>query len=172
MIEKFRKSLLRLLRWEGDSSRTLPPNAMPGAGILILSPRQQTVHQLLKNRQTKERPLADYYLGSLYALENDNNPERLSQAAQSLRELLEKFPYILSSGDLLPSETDVSIKASDCAWWVKLRRSHQDKQTFLSLIPSKRAWPRPTRANASVGVMPTTEGAQINRNLVHPNFFC
>jgi hypothetical protein len=38
------------------------------------------------------KPLARYFWGALYALANPENPDNLAQAAQSMRELFEKFP--------------------------------------------------------------------------------
>lgn len=51
--------------------------------------------QLLSALRTRDgrfdTRLADMYLGALYALSRADNPERFSQAAQSMRELLEKL---------------------------------------------------------------------------------
>ena len=59
---------------------------------LILNPQQRAVLDALKSKETEKYPLSQWYLGALYALDNYYNPDRISQAAQSLRELLEKTP--------------------------------------------------------------------------------
>ena len=51
--------------------------------------------EALKDRDTEEYPLSRWYLGALHALNNEQNPDRISQAAQSLRELLEKLPRVV-----------------------------------------------------------------------------
>ena len=62
---------------------------------LVLTDQQLEVLEALKGKETKEYPLSDWYLGALYALHNHYNPDRISQAAQSLRELLEKLPRVV-----------------------------------------------------------------------------
>ena len=59
---------------------------------LQLAARQQDVVKALRSRETEKYPLSQWYLGALYALENRHNPDRISQAAHSLRELMEKLP--------------------------------------------------------------------------------
>ena len=58
---------------------------------LVLTPRQQQVLEALKDKETEEYALSKWYLGALYTLDNPHNPDRISQAAQSLRELVEKL---------------------------------------------------------------------------------
>ncbi|MDE0505985.1 MAG: hypothetical protein OXI86_18055, partial [Candidatus Poribacteria bacterium] len=62
---------------------------------LKLTPQQQRVLEALIDRETEEYPLSQWYLGAYYALENTQNPDRIAQAAQSLRELLEKLPRVV-----------------------------------------------------------------------------
>ena len=57
-----------------------------------LSYQQQDVFDLLKEVKTDKYPLHNWYIGALYALSNENNPDSISQAAHSLRELIEKLP--------------------------------------------------------------------------------
>ena len=66
---------------------------------LVLTSRQQAVLAALKSKETEEHPLGDWYLGALYTLENTHNPDRVSQAAQSLRELVEKLPRVVRAMD-------------------------------------------------------------------------
>ena len=62
---------------------------------LILTDQQLEVLEALKGKETKDYPLSNWYLGAVYALHNHYNPDRVSQAAQSLRELLEKLPRVV-----------------------------------------------------------------------------
>ena len=63
--------------------------------LLRLTPQQQRVLEALKDRETEEYPLSRWYLGALCALNNEQNPDRIAQSAQSLRELLEKLPRVV-----------------------------------------------------------------------------
>ncbi len=67
---------------------------------LVLTPRKREVLDALGNRETKEYPLSQWYLGALYALENHYNPDRVAQAAHSLRELIEKLPRVVHGSDV------------------------------------------------------------------------
>ena len=66
---------------------------------LALTLEQQSVLAALQSKETEEYPLSKWYLGALYALENPHNPDRVSQAAQSLRELVEKLPRVVREMD-------------------------------------------------------------------------
>lgn len=67
---------------------------------LVLTPWQRQVLEALEGTETEKYPLSKWYLGALYALDNPNNPDRISQAAQSLRELLEKLPRLIQGSDV------------------------------------------------------------------------
>ena len=69
-------------------------------GPLALTPQQQRVLEALKDTETEKFPLSQWYHGALYALDNPGNPDRISQAAQSLRELLEKLPLVVEGIDI------------------------------------------------------------------------
>ena len=69
--------------------------AMP----LELSAQQRAVVDALQRHDTERYPLSRWYLGALYAISNRYNPDRWSQAGQSLRELLEKLPRVILEGD-------------------------------------------------------------------------
>ena len=71
---------------------------------LVLTNQQRDVLEALQNKQTDKYPLSDWYLGALYALDNHYNPDRIAQAAQSLRELLEKLPRVIHGSDV-PANT-------------------------------------------------------------------
>lgn len=73
---------------------------------LVLTDRQRDILEALQNKQTDKYPLSDWYLGALYALDNPYNPDRISQAAQSLRELLEKLPRVIQGSDVQTNTTD------------------------------------------------------------------
>lgn len=59
-----------------------------------LTRRQKEIYELLKAQVSDKYNLASMYLGAIYAIKNTYNPDRLSQAAHSLRELLEKLPRV------------------------------------------------------------------------------
>ena len=67
---------------------------------LVLTLQQREVLNALRNKETKEYLLSQWYLGALYALENHYNPDRVAQAAHSLRELIEKFPRVVHGSDI------------------------------------------------------------------------
>ena len=66
---------------------------------LVLTGQQRSVLEALQGKETEKYPLSKWYLGALYALENPYNPDRVAQAAQSLRELLEKLPRVVRESD-------------------------------------------------------------------------
>ena len=66
----------------------------------VLTDRQKTVLETLQSKETEKYPLSRWYLGALYALETHNNPDRISQAAHSLRELVEKLPRVVQVMDV------------------------------------------------------------------------
>ena len=70
-----------------------------GSEPLRLTPQQQRVLEALIDRETEEYPLSRWYLGAFYALNNEQNPDRIPQAAHSLRELLEKLPRVVEGTD-------------------------------------------------------------------------
>ena len=75
-------------------------NGSPEEGqpaLLSLTARQREVWLALKNRETATYPLSDWYVGALCVLADSHNPDRFSQAAQSLRELVEKLPKVVST---------------------------------------------------------------------------
>jgi hypothetical protein len=65
-----------------------------------LSARQLEVWRALRAKSQLDYPFHDWYRGALWALEasDDENPDRLSHAGNSLRELMEKLPRILGTG--------------------------------------------------------------------------
>ena len=62
---------------------------------LRLTPQQQRVLEALQDRETEKYALSQWYLGALYTLHNEQNPDRIAQAAHSLRELIEKLPRVV-----------------------------------------------------------------------------
>lgn len=73
---------------------------------LVLTSKQRDVLEVLKSKQTEEYPLSDWYTGALYALDNHYNPDRVAQAAHSLRELLQKLPRVTQGNEVHVSATD------------------------------------------------------------------
>ena len=61
---------------------------------------QLKVLEALKGTETEKHPLSKWYLGALYAWSNPDNPDRVSQAANSLRELVEKLPRVVQEIDV------------------------------------------------------------------------
>ena len=66
----------------------------------VLTDQQRTVLETLQSKETEKHPISRWYLGALYALETHNNPDRVSQAAHSLRELVEKLPRVVQEMDV------------------------------------------------------------------------
>ena len=75
--------------------------ALPEPTGLELSPQQRAVLQGLRAIETGPLPLGDWYVGALHTLADRHNPDRISQSAQSLREILEKLPEIIQHGDVV-----------------------------------------------------------------------
>ena len=63
-----------------------------------LTPVQRKVYEALKDKDVNGHPLGDWYLGAIYVLQDKHNPERISHAAQSMRELLEKLLRVIDRG--------------------------------------------------------------------------
>ena len=72
----------------------------------VLTLREQNVSDTLKSKETEKYPLSRWYLGALYALDNHYNPDRVAQAAHSLRELLEKLPRVIQGSNVQGSRPD------------------------------------------------------------------
>lgn len=76
------------------------------AGPIELTSTQRQVIEILKTAKLQKYPLGDWYLGAIYAAKNTYNPDRYSQAAQSLRELLEKLPRVFVESEVQESGSD------------------------------------------------------------------
>ena len=85
--------------------------AVPEPTGLELSPRQRAVLQGLRAIETERFPLGDWYIGALHALANRHNPDRISQCAQSLREVVEKLPEVIRHGDVVVDSYQVKSQA-------------------------------------------------------------
>ena len=72
---------------------------------LILTPQQQAVLEALKDKDRKKFPFSQWYKGVLYALDNEHNPNRVPQAAQSLREILEKLPIVVEGSEVQSTQS-------------------------------------------------------------------
>lgn len=70
------------------------PNPPP-PGPLALTDIQQQVVDALRQREGPDAMLSRCYLGALWTLGAAQNPDRLAQAAHSLRELMEKLPTVV-----------------------------------------------------------------------------
>lgn len=80
------------------------PESDPGP--LELNSIQQQVFEILSATKSQKYSLAAWYLGAIYAAKNIYNPDRFSQAAQSLRELLEKLPRVFVESEIQESRPD------------------------------------------------------------------
>ena len=87
---------------------------------LVLTPWQKQVLEVLEDTETEKYPLSKWYLGALYALDNPNNPDRISQAAQSLRELVEKLSQVVPG-------IGIQIKPSSVKSTFETKRSDIEK---------------------------------------------
>ena len=58
-----------------------------------LNDRQRALYGELRNRNIS---LASMYLGALVVLQDEDNPDRFAQSAQSIRELMEKIPRYIA----------------------------------------------------------------------------
>ena len=95
--------------------------------LLALDAMQQRVLDALKRKQTDECPLGDWYLGALFALQNKYNPDRISQAAQSLRELLEKLPRVVRESDVVRSHNFAGMRRGIYNRWIKDKERYDGK---------------------------------------------
>ncbi|MDD2942426.1 MAG: hypothetical protein PHC51_05595 [bacterium] len=73
---------------------------------LALNSIQKQVFEILSTTKSQKYSLATWYLGAIYAAKNIYNPDRFSQAAQSLRELLEKLPRVFVESEIQESKPD------------------------------------------------------------------
>ena len=90
----------------------------------VLTHRQQGVLRALEVVESTRYRISLYYLGALCALDNPYNPDRISQAAHSLRELLDKLPRIVL-GSELPKPYDAHGKRREMA-----RRIAKDRERY------------------------------------------
>ena len=93
-VEKLDRYLFENLQYEKTATNPNDQNFLTRgySPKLKLTPRQKDVYSRLKNHKDTEKfRFSEWYLGALYALDNPYNPDRLSQAAISLRELIEVY---------------------------------------------------------------------------------
>ena len=69
----------------------------PDAWPPQLEQRQLEVWRILRAKSSEKYALADWYFGAIATLRNRFNPDRIAQAAHSLREVLEKIPRALKT---------------------------------------------------------------------------
>jgi len=83
---------------------------------------------LIKKLAVKNSNLANIYYGALWALQQEENPDRLALAAHDFRELMEKFPLYVNIG-IRPSVSMGSKVNELKTLWTRLINSHrwQDK---------------------------------------------
>ena len=93
----------------------------------VLDATQRQVLDALRAKETDECPLGDWYLGALYALHNKYNPDRFAQAAQSLRELLEKLPKVFHESDVIRPHNFKEIRKNINRRWIKDKKRYDGK---------------------------------------------
>ena len=76
------------------------------AGSIELTSIQEQVIEILRTAKSTKYPLDNWYLGAIYAAKSPYNPDRFPQAAQSLRELLEKLPRVFVESEAQESRYD------------------------------------------------------------------
>jgi hypothetical protein len=93
---------------------------------LELSERQLQVWRALRAKAQPKYPLHNWYFGALVALESpdDSNPDRLAQAGNSLRELLEKLPRALGA-EVIGPDTNVLKQKRETAGAALIRIKEQ-----------------------------------------------
>ena len=94
---------------------------------LVLDARQQQVLDALREKETDKYPLGDWYSGALYALQNKYNPDRIAQAAHSLRELLEKLPRVVRESDVVRSPGFADMRRGIYKRWIKDKKRYDGK---------------------------------------------
>ena len=82
-------------------------NQMDFAGYspIELTSTQRQVIEVLSGVKSEKYSLVNWFLGAIYAVKNIHNPDRFSQAAQSLRELLEKLPRVFVESEVQESRS-------------------------------------------------------------------
>ena len=93
---------------------------------LTLTSRQQSVADALAHRQTTKYQLSRWYVGAIRTLANELNPDCQSQAAHSLRELMEKLPQVMQGE---PFVVKTNYKALRKKIQIHLSRENQDYRT-------------------------------------------
>jgi len=91
---------------------------------LALTQRQQSVLRALEEVEGTRYRMSLYYSGALYALDNPYNPDRISQAAHSLREILDKLPRVVPRSEL-PKGYDIPGKRREL-----VRRIAKDRERY------------------------------------------
>lgn len=91
---------------------------------LVLSGQRRAVLDALSEQ---DRRLADMYAGALHVIGQSSNPERLPQAAHSIRELIEKLPrYLDVPTPTAPPSLKEEVRSLVTAW----REAAIDPATF------------------------------------------
>lgn len=95
-------------------------------GTVALTGIQQHVLDALRRVETEKYPLGDWYLGALYAIENAYNPDRISQAANSLRELMEKLPRVVRERDVQSYKNPKTLRQKIHERFIKDKNRYKD----------------------------------------------
>ena len=106
-------------------NENFPDNNQPLSPVLDAT--QQQVLRALKAKGTDKYPLGDWYLGAICAIKNKSNPDRIAQAAQSLRELLEKLPRVVRESDVPRPYNFKEMRKNINKRWIKDKKRYDGK---------------------------------------------
>ena len=96
-----------------DASTTKQHSSGTDEHPLELDEHQIQVRDALRFEDTEQYPFSEWYLSALYTLNNTSTPDRIAQAAHSLRELLEKLLQTIQGQDEEKSDRDRLIGMRD-----------------------------------------------------------
>lgn len=82
------------------------------------------MYEALKDKDVNGHLLGDWYLGAIYVLRDKDNPDRISQAAQSMRELLEKLPRVIDEGVVATSHDFKGMRRGITKRWERDREHY------------------------------------------------
>jgi hypothetical protein len=104
---------------------------------LRMTPRQEEVIATLRKQHPDPERVCRMFEGALHALANLSNPDRLAQAGNSLRELLEKFldeeGVKMTGGDIFNQRNEIRKRFDTCAAAEFADEKYKDKPISSAL---------------------------------------
>ncbi len=101
---------------------------MDKPGQVILGPTQLALREALVARDGR---LAEIYFGAIMAVAHEGNPERFSQCAQSLRELIRRLTYVQDEENLGPMVKKLRNKWEKCGMKLTQKAAAEGQNGFL-----------------------------------------